>query len=54
MLHAARALLILFNTPQKIPTQIKLPKKKKRNFLTQKNPGIETFKLKKILITPVT
>ena len=34
------------DTPQKIPTQIKLPKP---NFSTQKNPGIENFKPKKIL-----
>ena len=33
----------------KIPTQIKLPKKYLPNFRTQKNPGIENFKPKKIL-----
>ena len=49
--YAARALPILFNTPQKIPTQIKLPKKilakfsypkksQNRKFQTQKNPSI--------------
>ena len=38
--------LILFNTPQKILTQIKLPKP---NFRTHKNSGIENFKPKKIL-----
>ena len=38
--------LILFNTPKKILTQIKLPKP---NLRTHKNSGIENFKPKKIL-----
>ena len=36
MLHATRALPILFNTPQKIPTQIKVPKKIHAKFFLQK------------------
>ena len=41
-----------FKYPQKIPTQIKLPKP---NFRTQKNPGIENFKPQKNpSIIPVT
>ena len=49
--YAARALPLLFNTPKKIPTQIKLPQKilakfsypkksRNRKFQTQKNPSI--------------
>ena len=47
--YAARSLPILFNTPQKIPTQTRYPKKYLPNFRTQKNPGIKNFKPKKIL-----
>ena len=47
--YAARALLILFNTPKKSLLKSSYPKKYLPNFRTQKNPGIENFKPKKIL-----
>ena len=47
--YAARALPILFNTPKKSLLKSSYPKKYLPNFRTQKNPGIENFKPKKIL-----
>ena len=47
--YAARALPILFNTPKKSLLKSSYPKKYLPNFRTQKNPGIEHFKPKKIL-----
>ena len=46
---AARALPILFNTLKKSLLKSSYPKKYLPNFCTQKNPGIENFKPKKIL-----
>ena len=54
-IYAARALPILFNTPQKIPTQIKLPKKYLPNFRTQKNSRNRKFQTQKNpSIIPIT
>ena len=47
--YAARALPILFNTPQKSLLKSSYPKKYLPNFRTPKNPGIENFKPQKIL-----
>ena len=47
--YAARALPILFNTPKKSLLKSSYPKKYLPKFHTQKNPGIENFKPKKIL-----
>ena len=47
--YAARALPILFNTPKKSLLKSSYPKKILANFRTQKNPGIENFKPKKII-----
>ena len=47
--YAATALSILFKTPKKLLLKSSYPKKYLPNFCTQKNPGIENFKPRKIL-----
>ena len=47
--YAARALPILLNTPKKSPLKSSYQKKYLPNFCTQKNPGIENLKPKKIV-----
>ena len=49
--YAARALTILFNTPKKSLLKSSYPKNHLPNFRTQKNPRIENFKPKKILLS---
>ena len=47
--YAARALPLLFNTPKKIPTQIKLPKKILAKFSYPKKSRNRKFQTQKIL-----
>ena len=47
--YAARALLILFSTPQKILLKSSYPKKILAKFSYPKNPGIKNFKPQKVL-----
>ena len=47
--YAATALSILFKTPKTLLLKSSYPKKYLPNFCTQKNPGIENFKPRKIL-----